>query len=63
MNTEIFGILSSSNNKYVRGEKFMLYSKIFSLQKYKTINSEIVRIDTFRRNAVHRRNPGDYFSL
>ena len=46
----IVEILSPSTQRYERGDKFMLYRSVPSLQEYILIDSESVGIEHFRRN-------------
>ncbi|HRO46844.1 Uma2 family endonuclease [Agriterribacter sp.] len=50
----IIEILSPSTKNYDRGEKFMLYRHIPTLQEYILVDSESIHIEIFRLNAAHR---------
>jgi Uma2 family endonuclease len=47
----IVEILSPATQRYDRGEKFMLYRSIPSLQEYILIDSESIRIEHYKRNS------------
>ena len=46
----IIEILSSSTQRYDRGENFMLYRSITSLQEYILIDSENIAVEHYKRN-------------
>lgn len=47
----IVEILSSSTQRYDRGEKFMFYRSISSLQEYILIDSEKIAVEHYKRNG------------
>ena len=47
----IVEILSPATQRYDRGEKFMLYRSIPSLQEYIIIDSESISIEHYKRNT------------
>lgn len=60
--TVIIEVLSSPTKNYDRGEKFMLYRDIPTLQEYILVDSERVHIEVFRLNAAHRWELEEYHS-
>lgn len=61
--TVIIEVLSPTTRNYDRGEKFMLYRHIPTLQEYILIDSESVHIEVFRLNAAHRWELEEYNSI
>lgn len=59
----IIEVLSPSTKNYDRGEKFMLYREIPTLQEYVLVDSESVHIELFRLNAIHRWELEEYKSI
>ncbi|MFT3703357.1 MAG: Uma2 family endonuclease [Agriterribacter sp.] len=61
--TVIIEILSPSTKNYDRGEKFMLYRDIPTLQEYILVDSESIHIEVFRLNTAHRWELEEYDSI
>ena len=59
----IIEVLSSSTNKYDRGDKFKLYRDIPTLHEYILINSEDVGIECFRINHQNRWELEEYKTI
>jgi len=58
----IVEILSPSTKNYARGEKFMLYRAIPTLQEYILVDSERVHIEVFRLNTLRHWELEEYNS-
>lgn len=50
----IIEVLSPGTEGYDRGDKFVLYRELPSLQEYVLIDPRVYRVDLFRRNADNR---------
>lgn len=59
----IIEILSPSTRNYDRGEKFMLYRDIRSLQEYILVDSERIHVEVFRLNNARRWELEEYNNL
>jgi Uma2 family endonuclease len=45
----VFEVLSDSTESYDRGDKFMLYREILSLEEYVLVSQHVARVETFTR--------------
>ncbi|HRN55344.1 MAG TPA: Uma2 family endonuclease [Agriterribacter sp.] len=59
----IIEVLSPATKNYDRGEKFMLYRGIPTLQEYILVDSESIHVEIFRQNAAHRWELEEYKSI